>query len=299
MNEYMLTIKRAPISYPIYSSFSYFAPYKERELPGTWLVAALGSLGFRVGSVRQTLYRMEQNKELLSRQIGRIKYYRISPYVRSELYLAMSKLSGEQQDEWDRSWTIVHFSFSSKQQIRRDQFRNYIKHAGFAELGRSVYIHPGLRTARVKQVAKSLGVEDHVAIFQGSWESTPCDSTLVETLWDITGLRRRYLRFITKYRRLICRENSSIALKDAFVFRFALVFDFLEIAWKDPELPPELLPSNWPGNTAQQLAYKLYQNLMPAALGFAEQLYEEVVRVNKATSKSRHASRLRLHNEYT
>lgn len=272
----MSTIRRAPISYPVYSSFSYFAPRRGGELPGTWLVAALGVLGHKPGSVRQALYRMELDDELDSRVTGRTKYYRASPSARSELDLAMSKIKGGPRKDWDGIWTLVHFSFRSKQQTQRGRFRNYLKHAGFAELGRSVYIHPGQRSARVREGARSFGVEDHVAIFRGTQEFSPSESTLVKTLWDLGDLNRRYQKFNAKYRRLIRRSIETMSPKEAFVIRFALVFDFLEIAWDDPDLPQELLPRHWPGASAQQLAHALYQTLLPPAIEYAGKLYDEI-----------------------
>ena len=59
------------------------------------------------------------------------------------------------------------------------------------------------------------------------------------------------------------------------VLRFAVVLDFLETAWRDPNLTWEFLPRDWPGIRAQRAARALYKRLLPTAIAHADLLIEE------------------------
>jgi len=74
----------------------------------------------------------------------------------------------------------------------------------------------------------------------------------------------------------LARIRRTLLPNPAFVLRFAVVFDFLEVAWRDPELIPRLLPPHWPGTKARRLARALYERLLPAAIAFGDSLRSDM-----------------------
>jgi len=98
---------------------------------------------------------------------------------------------------------------------------------------------------------------------------------LVERCWDLEAISADYKRFIAKYEPL-ARIRRTLLPNPAFVLRFAVVLDFLEVAWRDPELIPRLLPPHWPGTKARRLARSLFERLLPAATGFGDSLRSDM-----------------------
>ena len=59
--------------------------------------------------------------------------------------------------------------------------------------------------------------------------------------------------------------TEGLAPAAALGLRLLLVHVFREIALRDPLLPPELLPADWPGPAARALFARLYRALSPRA----------------------------------
>lgn len=270
--SYVSTIEKAPTSYFVYSSLSAFATLHDGELSGTWLVSALADAKRSEPVVRQTLFRMERDGELESRRSGREKWYRPSPYARAEIDAGRRKLleRNTAASTWDGKWTIVVTRFTPAERKHRDRVRSLLDVEGFASVTPGVFIHPRDRASRLRKAAHELAVSERIHVFHGALEAGPLrhqHAALAGSLWDLGLIARGYRDFVRRYERYDRRPPA--APRDAFLLRFAVVFDYLEIAWRDPELPVALLPRNWPARAAHSLARRLYQRLLPAALRHA------------------------------
>lgn len=263
----------APVSYSVYSAFSFYGVRREGELPGTWLVAALGALGHETAAVRQTLYRMEASRELESRAAGRVKFYRLSPAARAEAEAGLAKIM-EQEDTraWDGDWTLVQFRPGTEGRVERERLREVLRAEGFAAATTGLYLHPRDRSARLLAAAREQGTRDMFDVFRGRRiENGDDDQSLVARHWNLQAIASRYDAFVARFDPL-AKAKSTLPDEMCFILRFAVVFDYLEAAWQDPELTAELLPAKWSGARARRLARDLYQRLLPGALTFGDSL---------------------------
>lgn len=268
----MSTIDAAPVRKFVYSSWSFYATRRGGELPGPWILAALASMGRSAGSVRQTLYRMERARELESRRAGRMKYYRLAVSAQQEIDAGRSMLFEAPETDWDREWTLVRFGFTAAQRADRDRLRDVLDVEGFAPLGGGTFIHPRDRTERVLTSAASIGAEGNLLVIRGQRVGGESDADLVDRLWDLAGIVQGYRTFLAAFEPILATDLEAWPPHRAFLVRFALAIDYLEVAWRDPELPDELLPAGWPGHTARAVARELYDRLLPGALAFGDEL---------------------------
>lgn len=259
----------APVSYSVYSSFSFYGPRRGGELAGTWLVAALGALGHEVAAIRQTLYRMEASAALRSRSVGRQKFYRLSAGARAEAEAGLAKMMEPAEGRWDGKWTIVQLATDREEGAGKELVREVLRAEGFARTGPNLFVHPRNRVARLIRAARAHGVAEQVTIFRGRRVVPQSDTDFAASHWDLKQISEGYRAFLRRYLPIATRARRMDDL-DAFVIRFALVFDFLETGWRDPELPGELLPSDWPGADAKEVVRSLYERLLPQALAFAD-----------------------------
>ena len=263
----------APVSYSVFSAFSFYGARRGGELPGTWLVGALAALGHETAAVRQTLYRMEGSRELESRAAGRVKFYRLSPAARAEAEAGLAKIMNDDAQPWDGQWTIVQFRAGTEERVERERLREVLRAEGFAAAGAGLYLHPRDRSARLLAAASGHGVRDMLEVFRGTriTDAAVDDRAMVARHWNLAAIEARYDAFTTRYEPL-ARSAASLSQASAFVLRFAVVFDYLEAAWQDPELAPSLLPAKWAGTRARRLARELYRRLLPGALAFGDSL---------------------------
>ncbi len=261
----------APVSYSVYSAFSFFGSRRGGELPGPWLISALGALGHGVDAIRQTLYRMEGSRELVSRQIGRIKLYRLSPYALAEAGAGLEKIMRDSPVGWDGQWTLVHFRQGTEGRLERERFRGIARVEGFALAGPGLVIHPRDRSARLLAAAEAAGISDMLDVFRGRRTGGESDREFVARHWRLDDIATQYDAFLIKYRWGSTRAIARSA-EEAFLMRFAVVFDYLEIAWDDPDLPGALLPRKWAGTAARLLARRLYRAFLPDAIAFGDSI---------------------------
>ena len=281
----------APVSYSVYSALSFYGVKRGGELPGPWLVRALGELGHATAAIRQTIYRMEATNELQSRIDGRTKHYRFTPAARAEAQAGLAKIMEEEPEPWDGRWTLVHVASESHGRTERERLLEIIRAEGFAPMGKGYFLHPRDRTARLMAAASESGMGDLLDVFRATRVGGEASREVAARYWDLSALSRQYDRFLVRYRPILA-DRHPIEPRAAFVLRFAVVLDFLETAWRDPNLTSEFLPRDWPGIRAQRAARELYKRLLPAAIVHADLLIEECgfERASSATRVTRRGS---------
>ena len=260
----------APVSYSVYSALTYYGPRRGGELPGAWFVAALGLLGHGEAAIRQTLYRMEASHELIARVEGRNKFYRLTPAAAAESAAGLAKIKESDSGPWDGLWTLAFLTPGAEHRIERERLRELLNTEGYAPMGSGLFAHPRDRTTRVLEAAKGHGALDMIEIFRGQRLGSD-HVAFVRRHWNLAALAKRYDHFHERFLR-VKRDARLLSNEAAFVARFALVFSYLEIAWRDPQLPLALLPVDWPGTRAQELAAGLYELLLSRAVACADEL---------------------------
>jgi phenylacetic acid degradation operon negative regulatory protein len=272
IDEILSTVTDAPVSYLVYSAMSFYGDRRGGELPGTWFVAALESLGVAAAAARQTLFRMERDEELVGRKVGRVKLYRASPYARAEIGAGVQKIFTTVDAEWDGYWTLVLTQFPNDRRLERERVRNILQVEGFAPLGNGAYVHARDRAERLRAALADLGVGGFVTAFRADQVHGVSDREFALAHWDLDALGHEYVEFLDRFEPLASRPAREFARQVQFALRFAVVLGFLEVAWKDPELPASMLPARWPGGRARTLARRLYERFLPGALAFGDEL---------------------------
>jgi phenylacetic acid degradation operon negative regulatory protein len=277
MNDKILSrLRDAPTSDFIYSSLSFYGRHRGGALPGVWFVAALTPLGVEEGAIRQTMFRMERSGVLEARRAGRTKLYTATATTRAIIDAGLARIFEPPAAAWDGEWTLVHFRFDNDLRQARDRIRDLLQVEGFAPLGPGLYTHPHDRTARVRQAVEELGLSSRLHVFRGRLDGSADDRSLVEELWNLAGLAKRYRAFLKSFTSLASMDVDRWTPAEAFALRFACVFRFFRIAWDDPELPLTLLPAGWPGGHARSLTRSLYEALQQRAIVFGDEILDRV-----------------------
>lgn len=84
---------------------------------------------------------------------------------------------------------------------------------------------------------------------------------LTRNCWSLDDIDARYLAFGKGFRPLMkaMMKDKQLTEKSAFIVRTLLIQEYRKVLLRDPQLPAELLPTNWHGAAAYQLCRNLYR----------------------------------------
>ena len=243
------------------------------------LIQLMDVLGLTERSVRTAVFRLVQNGWLISEKIGRTSYYKITESSRQRFINADQKIYNIYHPEWDQKWDLV--LLSSVELDAKATLKKELEWLGFANIATNVMAYPGCDQQKLQNLILNLNMLDQVVLFKAEtldlWkESYPTVKKMVETNWPVLELKNKYEKFTQDFREIfILLENESeIDPMQAFQIRTLLIHQYRRILLKDPDLPYELLPTDWSALVAQNLCNNLYHLLFSAS----EEYFTEIAR---------------------
>ena len=224
------------------------------------LIEVMSEFGVSERLVRTSVFRLGQDGWLQSTQVGRRSYYSLSEEGRSKFEQATHKIYGEPMSQWDDHWCLamlVDLDAAKKESLRKE-----LGWLGFGALSSSVLAHPAPDMQQVDTTLKRLGVADELIVMSGlTIRNEPSMRRLAQASWNLSDIEERYKGFVKRFRPLIAAygKNAEVAPKAAFLVRTLLIQEYRKVLLRDPQLPADLLPSNWHGSAAYQLCRNLYR----------------------------------------
>lgn len=228
------------------------------------LIQLMDVFGFNERSVRTAVFRLVQNGWLSSEKIGRTSYYRITESSRQRFIMADQKIYGFSHKDWDKKWDLV--LLSSVELENKLVLKKELEWLGFGNIATNVMAYPGSDQQKLQNLLFNHQMTDQVVVFRAEalelWqESYPTIKRMVEVKWPIEELHRRYEKFIGDFREFFnfVEQDEDLDAIQAFQIRILLIHQFRRILLKDPNLPFELLPTEWLSLIARNLSTNLYQ----------------------------------------
>lgn len=129
------------------------------------------------------------------------------------------------------------------------------------------FIHPNPDLITLNQLIKQNHCDQ--AVYVSQLQDTNLNhnkklENLVQACWELDEVSERYQLFIANFQTVLkeLKAATPISSEQAFVIRTLLVHEYRRAQLHDPQLPIELLPTNWAGKQAYELCQKLYRLLM-------------------------------------
>ncbi|MFV5644358.1 PaaX family transcriptional regulator C-terminal domain-containing protein, partial [Acinetobacter baumannii] len=235
------------------------------------LIQLLELFGFNDRAVRTSVFRLVKNDWLCSDKIGRTSFYRITDSSRSTYLQAEQRIYNDQMKEWDHYWDLI--LMSSLDTENKALLKKELEWLGFANISTNLMAYPGCNRIELQRLLVDLNMSEQVVVFKA--ESLQLFNNSVDTIgrmlrtnWPIDELRQRYLQFLDIFREigvLLMQENEQLEPVQAFQIRTLLIHYYRRILLKDPALPLELLPTDWPAISARTLSMNIYKKVFEPA----------------------------------
>ena len=228
------------------------------------LIKLVEPFGINERLVRTSVFRLSREKWLVSEQIGRRSYYSLTTTGRRRFEHAYRRIYDDPRLPWDGDWQLVLMPGDNPPAAQREVLRKELLWEGFAAIAPGVMAHPSNQSESLLDILQGTGTHDKVVVLQartlGALSSRPLKE-LVEECWNLGRIAEDYQQFIDRFRPVarVLRNTANLDPEQCFVIRTLLMHEFRRVQLRDPQLPKQLLPADWHGDTARSLCGEIYQ----------------------------------------
>ncbi|WP_316192181.1 MULTISPECIES: phenylacetic acid degradation operon negative regulatory protein PaaX [unclassified Bradyrhizobium] len=187
-------------------------------------------------------------------KVGRNSFYRLVKQGQQSFAAATRHIYDPPPTEWTGSFELLLISGADQREAARDALKN----AGFGSPLPGVFVAPA-GTVVPEEAREALRLDASAA--------PDMARRLLAESWTLDRTAEAYLKFIATFTPLqIClHKQQALSEGDAFTARILLIHHYRRIVLRDPLLPAELLPKDWPGGRARRLCGEIYRALLPGS----------------------------------
>jgi phenylacetic acid degradation operon negative regulatory protein len=217
------------------------------------VIDVLGGLDVSEEAARSTLLRMAKRGLLERHRRGRQAYFGLTVRSRAVLEEGQRRLwqSSPVNRDWDGRWTLIGFSLPEAWGQRRHDLRSRLIWGGFGPLQNGLWIAP--HVVDVPVLLAGLGMDRHIRAFVAETVKPTEAAEFVAEAFDLAGLAAGYHEFLERWD----RRKPLPGLRDDLVRDLLMQAEWLRIVRRDPRLPIEHLPPDWPAVQAEEVFHDL------------------------------------------
>lgn len=258
----------------VFDLFGDYLRYRGGEVRLRTLTTLMACFDVPEATVRVVVTRLRKEGWLASRRDGRETTYALTDAAWRLLDEGRSRIFDRVAGPWDGQWHMVIYSVPETERALREQLRKKLAWLGFGPLSASVWLSPHDRIGQVKAA-----FVDQPAVrldaFHARSEGFGSDRDMADRSWDLAALDRDYSALLAEYRPRLARYRAGeLRGRDALVERMRLMHDYRLFPFRDPDLPPELLPPGWSGRAAHEVFLEAHGLLRASADDFVDAVSE-------------------------
>jgi phenylacetic acid degradation operon negative regulatory protein len=214
------------------------------------LLAVFKALGIPDGVVRTAMSRLAADGWLERRKVGRNSFYRLADKGRVTFAAAAEHIYAPRVPDFSGSFDLLLVYNGGD----RDAARTALEAAGFGSPAPGLWISPGYAVPRAAQGALRLTAGGDAEALRA----------LAARSWPLQATADAYRRFIDTFAPVAEALDADAAVDDleALVARVLLIHEYRRVVLRDPILPAQTLPPDWPGAPARALCARLYRKLI-------------------------------------
>lgn len=231
------------------------------------LVKLLAPLGIAPPAVRTAVSRMVRQGWLDPLRMASGPGYAITPKAARRLDEAAARIYRTSRIVWDGRFDLLVVAAPTVRRERQRLAAN-LSFLGYGTLDECTWVatRPG---EDVDLLLDEAGVR-YERFTAAHSAGTPGAMGVVRRAWDLAEIGRAYEQFVAEQRALLSGVTARSPDEEAYAARFRLVHAWRSFLFRDPQLPPALLPERWPGTAAASFFDRHAARLRPAADRYVE-----------------------------
>ncbi len=237
------------------------------------LIRFLAPFGVNDSQVRTAVSRLSADGWLRGSRRGRNSFYGLTESGARRFAAATRRIYDAGELEWEGRWQVV---ICPEAGPAREALRRELGWAGFGVLAPGLFLHPNPPDGAAEAALDVLGLAGRVLMIDGRRALAALPATLhlmAGSAWALDGLADAYAGFADRYAPLAAILGGTgsappVGLPQpaaALQARVLLIHDYRRALLRDPLLPSDFLPADWPGRAARRRAQAIYRALAPAA----------------------------------
>ncbi|RKT52638.1 PaaX family transcriptional regulator [Saccharothrix australiensis] len=227
------------------------------------LVRLLEPLDFAPPAVRTAVSRTVRQGWLEPVRLASGPGYAMTPRAERRLDEAAARIYRTRPSTWDGRWHVVVLQELPARESR-DRLASSLQLLGYGQLGPVTWIAPR-PSPELPDVLAGEGVV--AGTFRGEHEGSA--EALAARAWDLDALGADYARFVAEWEPVVSAVDGS-SPAEAFAASQRFLHAWRKFLFRDPGLPRELLPADWPGHAAAEFFDRHTARLAPAARRFVD-----------------------------
>ena len=213
--------------------------------------------------VRTSVYRLAQEKWLVAEAIGRKSFYSLTASGRRRFEHAYLRIYHQAKSQWNGEWRLLLFP-PGLPESAREALRRELMWEGYGQLAPGILAHPFTDSDSLLEILEDAGAHDKVVAMRATslahLSSRPIQD-LARHCWKLDALAARYAEFLELFRPVLrtLKIARDLDPEQCFIVQALLMHEYRRALLNDPQLPDELLPTNWAGQLARQLCTDVYR----------------------------------------
>ncbi|MFI0448852.1 PaaX family transcriptional regulator C-terminal domain-containing protein [Actinomadura sp. 6N118] len=258
----------------VFDLFGDYLRYRSGAVRLRSLIALMDCFDVPEATVRVVAARMRKEGWLDGRREGRETAYALTGDAWRLLDEGRSRIFTREPGPWDGQWHMVIYSVPEAERALREQLRKRLSWLGFGLLSASTWISPHNRVTQIREeFAEHSAIR--IDVLHATSEGAEADRDMAARSWDLVGLNKDYGELLDRYRpRLAAYRAGEVRGREALIERMRLIHDYRLFPFRDPDLPPELLPEGWTGRAAHEVFLQAHGLLRSDAESYVDRLIE-------------------------
>jgi phenylacetic acid degradation operon negative regulatory protein len=230
------------------------------------LIRLMAPFGMNERLVRTSVFRLVRDGWLTAQSRGRRSRYRLTREGARRFDQAHHRIYTTPNPDWDGDWEVVLAPSDTAGAAARLKLRDELAWEGFGTLAPGAYARPLHGDSALPRIVSALRLESPITVLRAKDDPSLGGASLaarVATAWDLAELATDYRRFLARFGGVIDAFRAAGAESgdsgQCFIVRTLLIHAFRRVLLRDPQLPPALLPFDWPGAAAFALCRDFYR----------------------------------------